>query len=143
MWRMGLLVLVMSALACGGSQKQTSSPREVEDEGPDETESSPGEFVDPQKLDEISSIFRMKRPNVARCYTDAAQAGKLDKKSTGRITLSMAITPDGALEQVQVTETTLRSKDVEDCVVRVVSSWRLPAPEASVEFSFSYNFEPE
>lgn len=133
------------AIACGGAQKTGSggSDESVEgDEGSGE-EAAGGGYVTPEKLDEIQRTFNMKRPAVSRCYSTAVEEERLDRQAKGRITLSMTITPAGRPQNVRISETTLKSKVVEECVVETVSGWELPQPEAATEFSFSYDFEPE
>jgi hypothetical protein len=142
----GMVVAGMLALAaCGGGQK-TSESTTPSGEGDDEATSGGeggGAQPDPDALDELTRVFNNKRPAVSRCYNDAVQSGKLDKKAKGRITVALTISAAGKAQAVKTAQDTLKSPDVETCVLALIKSWDLPEPGASTEFSFSYDFEPE
>jgi hypothetical protein len=143
-WAAGLLLLL--AGACGGAQKPDSSSggESTGGEASSGDESSGGgKSVDPEAFDQLTRLFNNKRPAVSRCYNDAVQSGKLDRKAKGRITVALAITADGKARGVKTSEDTLKSSDVESCVVDLIKTWDLPAPGDECDFSFSYDFEPE
>lgn len=145
----GAALLCSGLLSCGGTQKGAAQSGPSADESAEASESEDGEGqgnyqgASPEKYDELQSAFRMKRPMVARCLNEAVAAGTVDKKAKGRVTLAMTISPDGKAQDVKVTETTLRARAVEDCVIETVQSWTLPQPGVPTEFSFSYEFEGE
>jgi hypothetical protein len=144
-WAAGLLLLLASA--CGGAQKPDTSASESSGGGEETSGEEPGggggKNVDPEAFDRLTRLFNNKRPAVSRCYNDAVQAGKLDRKAKGRITVALAITADGKARGVKTAQDTLKSTDVETCVVDLIKTWDLPAPGDECEFSFSYDFEPE
>lgn len=146
MRRMGYrLALVTWGLwvGCGGATKKEATPPSIEEEPAEEGQGSDAEAAPPEKLDELAQAFRMKQPQVARCYSEAAQAGKIDRRASGRVTVSMTISAVGKATDVKISETTLRNQAVEDCVVRTIQSWILPEPGTATPFSFSYEFESE
>ena len=138
---------LLAATACGGGQKPQahSGGDESSSSGGDEeaSDESGAKGADPEAVDQLTRLFNNKRPAVGRCYSDAVQSGKLDKKSKGRLTVTVAIAGDGKAKGVKTTGDTLHSADVEGCVVALIKSWDLPAPGDDTEFSFSYDFEPE
>lgn len=145
-WAAGLLLLL--AGACGGAQKpdpQSGGESSSSESGASSGEESGGggKSVDPEAFDRLTRLFNNKRPAVSRCYSDAVQSGKLDKKAKGRLTVALAISADGHAKGVKTAQDTLKSSDVESCVVDLIKTWDLPAPGDECEFSFSYDFEPE
>ncbi len=135
--------LAAALCACGGGQKPaTQSGGDVEG-GEQSGDGSGGKTVDPEAFDQLTRLFNNKRPAVGRCYSDAVQSGKLDKKAKGRLTVALAITADGKARGVKTAQDTLHSPDVETCVIDLIKTWDLPEPGDDCEFSFSYDFEPE
>ena len=141
----GLAALLV---ACGGAQKTgTASGEEVSagggEESSDDSGGGGGPSVNPEAFDQLTRLFNNKRPAVGRCYSDAVQSGKLDKKAKGRLTVALSIADDGSAKAVKTAQDTLHSPDVESCVIDLIKSWDLPEPGDNCEFSFSYDFEPE
>jgi hypothetical protein len=141
--------LLCALVGCGGSSKrEASEPDETAEAEPGDgdDEESPGESggeIDPDTIDEITRLFAKRRPAVARCYSEAVQAGKLDKKAKGRLTVEVAIDPGGNAKSVRATQDTLSSPDVSSCVFALIKTWDLPSPKENFAFTFSYDFEPE
>jgi len=139
-WLVGLAVGV---IACGGRQ-DTSKPVNHDDDvdtDDDDGGGDQGAFVSPEKLDEIQAVFTRRRPQASRCYKEAEEAGAITKDQAGRVTVELDVTAQGGAKNVHITETTLKVKSVEDCLVKLVGSWNFPPPGAQVKFSFSYTFE--
>jgi hypothetical protein len=142
------IAVLASSIACGGNKKDASEPDDVAEEGEGEGDeggggSDDGEQVSPEALDELNACFVKKRPSVARCYSEAVESGKLDKKAKGRVTVEMIITAGGKPKDVKVVQDTLKSDEVAGCVVRTIEGWVIPAPGVDTTFAFSYDFEPE
>jgi hypothetical protein len=136
--------LCASLVACGGKAKsEATEPDEVAEKDEGEGAAAEGGDIDPDAIDEITRVFAKRRPAVARCYTDAVQAGKLDKKAKGRLTVEVAIDPAGSTKSVRASQDTLDSPEVNDCVFALIRTWELPAPKDDFAFTFSYDFEPE
>ena len=142
--RIILWCVLMAAAACGGRGKDASNPDDVEELPPAEPEpESDDSFIAPEKYDEINLEFKNKRVIVKRCYDKAVGQDKLSVKAKGSVTVAMSITPNGQPTKVHIAKTTLRSKEVENCVVETIQGWELPPPGDVCEFSFTYEFEPE
>jgi len=134
----------LSLAACGGSQRGSSGGEVAAgDDNPCAGANPCGKFVDPETFDRLTRLFNSKRPAVGRCYSDAVQSGKLDRKAKGRLTVELAITADGKARGVKAAQDTLRSPDVTTCVIDLIKTWDLPEPGDNCDFSFSYDFEPE
>ena len=144
MVRILVCAAVLAAAACGGGKKDASDPNEVDELPPAEPEPvSDDSFIAPEKYDEINLEFKKKRSVVKRCYDRAVESQKLSEKAKGAITVGLTITPNGQPTKVHVAQSTLKNKQVEDCVVETIQSWELPPPGDVCEFSFKYEFEPE
>jgi outer membrane biosynthesis protein TonB len=75
---------------------------------------------------------------VSQCYGNAITNRELKEDAKGRIRLALHVLPGGRAEDVRVVETTLNSKAVEDCVVKLVQSWTLPSPDRPLDFLYTY-----
>jgi hypothetical protein len=143
-WTVAAATLGLWLGACGGSQRsESTTPSGGEEESSSGDQGGGGASVNPDALDELTRVFNNKRPAVGRCYSDAVQSGKLDKKAKGRITVALTISAAGKAQSVKTAQDTLKSPDVESCVIALIKTWELPEPGASTDFSFSYDFEPE
>ncbi|MFH0901004.1 MAG: AgmX/PglI C-terminal domain-containing protein [Pseudomonadota bacterium] len=146
----------MAAAGCGGADAATrnragsSAGSSVggggnRGAGTDEaSEENEKRYVPPEKYEEVALAFRMKRPAVIRCFSDAINNEQIDRKTTGRVTLVLHIASNGSPSNVHVSESTMKgAKVVEDCIVRLVGAWQFSPPEHEIDFSFAYSFEPE
>ena len=120
--------------ACGASASQSGAQKS----SPPPQQST----VSPEKYADVATFFDKKRPIVVVCYNNAVTNRKLAEGSQGRVTLGMTVTPTGAPQGVHVVDSTLKSKDAEDCLVQMVSKWEVPPPGGDMEFTFSYEFRP-
>ena len=72
-----------------------------------------------------------------QCYERA----KMDDASLkGRLTARIAVTIDGSIASVEISDSTLQSPQVEGCITREIERWHLPRPLGGVAASFSYPF---
>jgi hypothetical protein len=142
MGKVGLVALLSAIAGCATGRAGSSTEPEEAAVASSEEPAQRG-LISPEAYDELRSTFERKRPMVARCYAEAMEKGTLDKAAKGRVTLGLAISARGKVSEVHVTNTTLKSDEVESCVVALVGTWALPAPGSECEFSFSYDFEAE
>jgi hypothetical protein len=126
------------AAACGGGQAKTTTTAGV-------TENPCGDkMCSPELIEEIQRSFRARGSVVTRCYGDAALGGKLkNPRAKGRVTLISHITTAGKATSARVSESTLGEPVVEDCIVAKVLTWDLPKPDVDVDFSFTYEVQPD
>jgi len=132
---MPFLVLVA---ACGGTKsKGTTGP--VGQENP-----CGDQMCSPELIEEIQRSFRSRGSVVTKCYGDASLSGKLTKpRAKGRVTVISHITKAGRATSARVSESTLAEPVVEDCIVAKVLTWELPKPDVEVDFSFTYDVQPD
>jgi hypothetical protein len=137
--------MLCAVVACGGSQQAGGGGSTTPNEGdePGEAKRTSNGMVTPEAYEEINGYFKKKRLAVTQCQVNAIENGKLEKKAQGRVTLQMNINPQGKPEGVHVTDTTLQNSTVEDCLVKMIGNWQVPAPGTGVQFSFSYDFHAE
>jgi len=80
--------------------------------------------------------------NVARlmpCYRDIA---KKVPQMKGRVELEVQVEPDGRVSRVKVTRSALRSKMVEDCIVRKTRNTRFPSTDGRrTKFDTHFDFD--
>ncbi len=126
-------LLFLLVAACGGAAATPATPKAA----------AGSATVSPETYAEVSAYFQKKRPLVVTCYNNAITNRKLSEKAQGRVSLAMQISAAGRPRGVRVGESTLGSKDVEDCLVDMVSKWDVPAPGADMDFAFSYEFRQD
>ena len=65
-------------------------------------------------------------------------------KLAGKVTLRWLIAPKGDVSKVEVTETTLNNKKIENCLISSIKYWRFPAPKGGgiVQVTYPIEFEP-
>ena len=127
-----LLLAPLVLAACGGAQKeQAAAPA---------APAISGAAADPAAYAAVSDFFAKKRPYVSQCYGNAITNRELKEDAKGRIRLALKVLPGGQAQDVRVVETTLNSKPVEDCVVKLVQGWTLPSPDRSIDFLYTYEF---
>ena len=85
----------------------------------------------------IQRVIREHRREIRACYEGELQA---NPDLEGRVLVAFVISPDGAVASASVSETTLGSSAVEDCVVRRVRRWRFPEPRGGGIVRVSYPF---
>jgi TonB family protein len=126
---------VLLLAACGGGQAKPVMAQ---------TESEAVEEVaDPQSYEELSVFFARKRTHVGQCYNNAFVAVEPKLRRSGFVTVEMNVSPAGKAQNLRIAGSSLGSKEVEDCVVAMVSRWILPQPPRTMAFSYSYDFKPE
>jgi hypothetical protein len=144
-----LAALIGAGLGCGGSSKGaeeptgeggggggTWDPAERERRGNDE-------LVSAECLDNVSQVFQRKQRQVEQCYSRAVESGKLSRKLGGRVNIEARITPAGKATGVKISEaSTLKSDEVNSCIIQMIQSWDIPKPNVAFDFTFAYQFLP-
>lgn len=126
-----MILALAVAAACGAAQtEQAAAPAAPAASG----------AADPAAYAAVSDFFAKKRPYVSQCYGNAITNRDLKEDAKGRIRLALKVLPSGQAQDVRVVETTLQSKPVEDCVVKLVQNWTLPAPDRPLDFLYTYEF---
>jgi hypothetical protein len=144
-------ILLVFLVGCGGGQKtaSTAGSTGTSASGPDSSQEWSGStdegaaVISPETYDQMRLFFRGKQRIVEKCYANAVHSGKLSKKAGGTITFTMQIKKSGSADRVEVSDSALKSPDVEDCMAKMIKSWALPEPEHEFSFSYSYSFMGE
>jgi len=141
-----MVVLLVFAVGCGGSQKsgddEKSSGGWLEDSDENEYEEANDVLVPPEKYDEITQALTRKGPAVSRCFAKAIEEGKVDKNAKGTVIVSLGIQPDGKATNVKVLPaSSIKSEMVTDCVIEQISSCRLPTLPKTVQTTYTYKLE--
>jgi hypothetical protein len=137
-----ILVILTGALAfapaCGGGTGSSGGGAVPRGEGSEA--GAGGEMVSAEAYDDIQRFFKNKGRVVQVCYARAVQEGRLNRKAQGRLTSEMTIDVEGRPQNVHVTNDTLGSNEVKDCLAQTISSWTVPKPNTRFVFSFTYEF---
>jgi hypothetical protein len=87
--------------------------------------------------DLISGVIDRNMGQVRFCYEQALQA---DPGLAGRVAIAFVIGANGQVKSAAVENTTVNSKQVEECIVLRLRSWRFPLPSGGVDVKVSYPF---
>ena len=140
-------LLVVLIAGCGsGGKKEASEGGGGGGGGSDyEERSDEGDnFVAPEILDQTQHAFARKRPQIADCYSKAVNGGKLSRKAAGRVLVDAHINTTGRADEVRISDaSTLKSEDVNACIIAQIKSWDLPESDVQFNFSFAYEFAGE
>jgi len=129
-------------LACksSGTEPQPAGEPRYQIVRPDEkpTEQS-GLPVDKQS--EIQLVLQQREPSTAKCYTDVLNE-KQDRKFQGQVTVVIHFEKSGAASDVKVITSTLKSPEVESCLVEKIKGFEFPVLEKPGDMHYSYVFRP-
>jgi len=87
--------------------------------------------------EEIGRVIRTHLPRFKYCYEKSLNS---NPNSSGKVSVSFTIAPNGAVASAEVRETTLDSREVEACVVGVMQSLRFPQPRGGGMAVVTYPF---
>jgi hypothetical protein len=136
--RMARWISLVVLAACGGGQKHTTTTAQPENP------CAGDQMCSPELIEEIQRSFRARRSVITRCYGDASIAGKLkNPRAKGRVTVLSHITTAGRATSAKVSDTTLDEPVVEACIVAHVLQWEIPKPDVDIDFSFTYDVQPD
>lgn len=88
-------------------------------------------------LDMVSEVIRRNMGQIRFCYEQGLQ---LDPALAGRVGVKFTIGANGQVKIADVENTTLNSKQIEDCILLRLRSWKFPLPEGGVDVKVSYPF---
>jgi len=128
------------AVGCGGDKKEVEEPLVAPTEPAPEPEEDT--LIPPEKFDAIQSFFERKARVVSRCYSEAVGSGDLGKNAKGFVTLQMTITASGALSNMQVAESNLKSDKLHRCLIDYLEKWTVTTLPKSLDYSYTFSFSP-
>ena len=100
-----------------------------------------GNMIAPEKMDEIKRLLDRKQNIVSHCLAIAVDNKELPKNSRGKLTLTFKISAAGHGDGFKVTEKSLESKSLEECVIGHVQEIQFPQITHAIEYSYAYAFE--
>jgi len=133
--------------ACGGSHKTAAAPTADDADsgggGTATADDSGGDdgMVPGEKLDRIREILDSKRLTMSRCLSQAIADGKASKDAKGEVVLEFKINPSGKAHDIKVTRSTVKSKEVDSCVVDKLGQMVFPELPRDLNWSYTYAFE--
>lgn len=88
--------------------------------------------------DQIAAVINRHRGQIIYCYEQGLQ-GQPDLR--GRVSVSFVIGGNGRLTTAKVSQSSLGSSLVENCMVAKMKTWQFPRPVGNVEVDVLYPFE--
>lgn len=89
------------------------------------------------EADDIESLVRPKVSDFNSCYKEEQQ---LNPKAAGKVLLSFTIQKDGRTSDVRLLASTLKSPNMEGCLVGKIEAWQFPPPRDGQEIKVRYPF---
>lgn len=90
--------------------------------------------------DELSKWIRNRRSAIQSCYEREL---KRDRTLSGRLVVKFVITPRGRVSELDLSEGSLHSAGVSDCISSLARNWVLPfTPADEVPVAFPFVFSP-
>ncbi len=87
--------------------------------------------------DLIAQVVRKNLGQIRFCYEQGLQ---LDPKLRGRVVVSWGINSSGGVQSASVKSSSINQKNVEECVVSRLKTWKFPKPNGSGVVKVSYPF---
>ena len=87
--------------------------------------------------DVIDGVIQRNMGQIRFCYEQGLQ---LDASLSGRVGVKFVIGANGQIKVADVENTTLNSKQIEDCILLRLRSWKFPLPDGGVDVKVSYPF---
>jgi outer membrane biosynthesis protein TonB len=88
--------------------------------------------------DQIIAVINKNRGQIVYCYEKGLQA---QPNISGRVGVSFVIGPNGRVRVANVAQSSLRSADVEGCILSHMKTWQFPHPVGGVNVDVLYPFE--
>jgi len=79
------------------------------------------------------------RQLIGGCYSIGLAA---DRRLAGVIVVRFTINPNGSVTGVRVSKSNLGNRDVEECVVAAVQTWKFASGSSTDTFEYPFSFEP-
>lgn len=94
----------------------------------------------PFSADSIRMVMTHHKEKIQSCYEDTM--AEKEKKVEGKLMTSFTITAGGLVKDAKVLKkgTTLKDRELHDCVVAVLTSLSFPKPPDGMEYPIEYPF---
>ena len=91
----------------------------------------------PFDAESVRSVVLSHEPDIRACYEATLAEGK---DVQGEVVVSLVVTTDGIPDRARVKRSTLRDKQIEECVVRTVRRWWFPRPARPQPLDLPYTY---
>ncbi len=88
-------------------------------------------------MDQIQAVINRNKGQIVYCYEQGVQR---QPDLRGRVSVQFVIGPSGRITTAQVAHTSLRSSEVESCMVAKMRTWQFPHPVGNVSVDVLYPF---
>lgn len=88
--------------------------------------------------DQIIAVINRNKGQIIYCYEKGLQAAPT---IGGRVAVDFTIGPSGRITTAKVSQSSLRSKYVENCMIAKMKTWKFPKPVGKVNVDVLYPFE--
>jgi len=85
----------------------------------------------------VRNVVKRNIRGVKYCYEKELRR---NPKLQGKVTILFTISPVGRISKAKVQNSTIKNKNVESCIVRMVLRWRFPPPKNKKSVTVSYPF---
>lgn len=88
--------------------------------------------------DQIAAVINKNKGQIIYCYEQGLQG---QPSLNGRVSVAFIIGANGRISTAKVAQTSLRSAQVENCMLAKMKSWQFPHPVGNVNVDVLYPFE--
>jgi TonB family protein len=89
------------------------------------------------EADDVESLVRPKVSDFNSCYKEEQLQ---NPKASGKVLLSFTIQKDGRTSDVRLLASTMKSPNMEGCLVGKIEAWQFPPPRNGQEIKVRYPF---
>lgn len=133
------LVLLAAALGCSSSNAEQRDPQYTLVRPPEETATRGG--IPSDKQAEIQLVLQNREPSALKCYQDVLSETH-DRSFQGAVKVLITLQPSGQASDVKVTNSTLKSPRVEECLTNKIQTFEFPEIPAQGQVEYEYRFRP-
>lgn len=131
--------LTFLAVACSGDKSAQKGERYTIIRGAEETAQTGG--IPPDKEAEIQLVLQNREPTVRKCYQDVLTE-RNDRSFKGSVKLLISIAASGEPTDVRIVNSTLKSPEVENCLIDKVKAFEFPTLTQAGQVQYEYAFRP-
>jgi TonB family protein len=92
----------------------------------------------PFNAESVRAVVLQHQPEIQACYEETLAEGH---DVQGEVVVALRVTPEGIADRARVKRSTLKSKPIEECVVRVVRGWAFPRPKRAHPIELPFRFD--
>jgi hypothetical protein len=138
-----ILFGIFAMVGCGGSSEESKggTTTALKEKEPEQESQPDPNAVSPEAMEEIDHFFKGKANKLQfNCYNTVVE--KTKKKYEGNIVFNMMVEPKGKAGKISITSSTIKSPEIEQCVVSEMQSWEWPSVPVPVPYNGAVSFKP-